>query len=250
MRAIASFALVASSSIPVLVGAFPQHHGNPACPDQTTVTVTAPAVADPTSPSDANEQVHREKAVTTITETITVVRTVEAVPESSTDSEITQTVTVFTTETSTITVQSPPETEIPGPTTEPQESPSPEPAPSSPPINRPHFGNATQPWPYDNSSLPSNTSSSGLPIPPILPRPSSTATGDSYSGFVLPPSPGYENSLYFTNWSVALWPPLRSPPTDLLTEPVQGNIWRKLPAAVHPCLQDHSCILCIRLVQQ
>lgn len=249
MRSITSFTLVASSSISVLVGAFPQHQGNPICPDQTTVTVTAPSIADPTLRPDANEQIHREKAVTTVTETITVVRTVEAVPAQSTDSEITQTVTVFTTETSTVTVQSTPETEIPDPTTEPQEYSSPEPAASPPPINRPHYGNATQPWPYDNSSLPSNTSSPGLPIPPISPRPSSTATGDS-SGFVLPPSPGYENSIYFTNWLVVGWSPLPYPYTYLHTKFKQGNIWRELPAPIHPCLQDHSRLLCVRLVQQ
>lgn len=217
MRAIASFTLIASSSLSVLVGAIPQHQGNPICLDQTTITVTEPAIADPTSIPETNEQVNGKNAVTTVTETITVIRTIEPVPEQSSDGGITETVTVFTTETGTVTVQSPLETEIPDPTTEPQESSSPEAEASSPPINRPHFGNATQPWPYDNTSLPSNTSSYGLPNPPVLPRPSSTATSESSSGFVLPPYTGYENSLYFTNWLVApWWPSFRTAQSHIL----------------------------------
>jgi hypothetical protein len=114
-------------------------------------------------------------------------------------------VTVFTTETSTITVQSPLETVISDPTTEPQGSSSPAAGAPSPTIVRPHFVNASQPVPYNNSSLPSNTSSYGLPTPPILPKPSSTATDVLSSGSAFPPSSGYENSLYFTNWLVPPW---------------------------------------------
>lgn len=206
MHVIASFTLIISSSISVLVGAIPQHlqRGDPICVDQTTVTVTPPAIADPTSLPGANKQANEANAVTTVTQTVTVVRTIDAVREQSSDTGITETVIIFTTETSTVTVQSPSETELSDLTTEPQESSSSEAVTPSPIIVRPHYSNATQPAPYDNSSLPSNTSSYGLPNPPILPKPSSTATDEPSPGFVLPPSSGYENSLYFTNWSVAL----------------------------------------------
>ena len=199
MHAIASFVLIVSSSISVLVGAIPQHQprDDPLCVDQTTITITAPAIADPTTLPEANGQANGADAVTTVTRTVTVLRTIDGLPESSSDVGVTETVTVFTTETSTITVQSPLETVISDPTTEPQGSSSPAAGAPSPTIVRPHFVNASQPVPYNNSSLPSNTSSYGLPNPPILPKPSSS--------FAFPPSSGYENSLYFTNWLVPLW---------------------------------------------
>lgn len=188
MVAITPFTLILSILAGVLVGAIPQHQqrDDRVCIDHTTITVTAPAAADPTTPPDA---------VVTITRTVTVVQTVDSVPEETSDNGVTETVTVFSTETSTVTVQAPLETKISDPTTEPQESQSPEPAPPSPPlppIAHPQFWNVTQPVPYGNSSLPSTNSSSGLPHTPVLPKPSSTANFDASSG--------YENSLYFTNW--------------------------------------------------
>lgn len=208
----------------MLVGAIPQHQqrDDPICIDQTTVTVTAPAIADPTSLPHANEKVNAANAVTTVTRIVTVLRTIDSVPEQSSDSGITETVTVFATETNTVTVQSPVETEISDPTVEPQESSSSEAAAPRPAIARPHFSNATQPLTYDNSSLSSNNSSSGLPNPPILPRPSSIVGYDPPAGFALPPSSGYENSLYFTNWSVALWPPFPIFYTESHTESIRG----------------------------
>lgn len=234
------FTLILSILAGVLVGAIPQHQqrDDRVCVDHTTITVTAPAAADSTTPPDA---------VVTITRTVTVVQTVDSVPEETSDNGVTETVTVFSTETSTVTVQAPLETKISDPTTEPQESQSPEPAPPSPPIAHPQYGDATQPVPYGNSSLPSTNSSSALPHTPVLPKPSSTADLDASSGYALPVSSGYENSLYFTNWLVFL---LTSPLTGRQTKSNQGYIWCKLPAAITPCLQNHSCVLCVRLIWQ
>lgn len=197
MVAITPFTLILLILAGVLVGAIPQHQQRDdcVCIDHTTITVTAPATTDPTTPPDA---------VVTITRTVTVVQTVDSVPEETSDNGVTETVTVVRTETSTVTVQAPLETEISDPTAEPQESQSPEPTPPSPPIVHPQYGDATRPVPYGNSSLPSTNSSSGLPHTPVLPKPSSTAGFDASSGYALPMSSGYENSLYFTNWLVFL----------------------------------------------
>jgi hypothetical protein len=210
MHVIASFTFFLSSSISVLVGAIPQHQqgGDPVCVDQTTITVTAaPAVSGPTKLPDVNGQADGAEKFATVT----VVRTINAVPEQYFKPGITETVTitttevVTTTETSTVTVQPASETEIPDATTEPQEASVSWAAGPSPTIVHPHYVNGTQPAPYGNSSLPSNTSSYDLPTSPILPKPSSISTDNPSSGYVLPPSLGYENSLYFTNWSVAPW---------------------------------------------
>lgn len=245
MISITSFSLILSILAGVLVGAIPQHQqrDGPICIDKTTITVTAPAAADPTTPPDA---------VVTVVKTVTVVRTVDSVLEQTSNDGVTETVTVFSTETSTVTVQPPLETQISDLTTGPEGTPSPRPVAPLPPIVQPHFGNATQPVPYSNSSLPSSNSSSSLPYIPVLPKPSSTVGTEPSSGFSLPISSGYENSLYFANWSVTQCPffvymciyvHIKSQ-----TDFNQGNIWSELSATVHTCLQDHSCVLCVRLI--
>lgn len=200
MIAITPFTLILSILAGVLVGAIPQHQqrDDPICIGQTTITITAPATADSTTPPDANEQQaagisgYGANAAVTVTRTVTVVRTVDSVPEQTSDHGVTETVTVFSTETSTVTVRPPPETKTSGLVTVPQESPGP--GSPSPPIAHPLSGNDTQPVPYGNSSLPSSNSSYGLPPVPVLPKPSSAV------GTGTPVSSGYENSLYFTNW--------------------------------------------------
>lgn len=239
----------------VLVGAIPQHHqrDDPICVDQTTITITAPVATDPIPPSNSNEQEQEltglpEKGanvVVTVTSTVTVVRTIDNAPEQSLDEAVTKTVMIFSTETSTVTVEAPLETKVSDLTTEPDESLSPGPAAPLPSIVQPHFG--IEPVPYGNSSLPLNGSSSGLPHMSNLSKPSSTAAIASSSGYALPVSPGYENSIYFTNWSVALYFPILVEPQ---TEINQGNIWRGLSATSSSCLQDYSCILCVCFIWQ
>ena len=58
MFAITPFTLILSILAGVLVGAIPQHQprDDPICVGPTTITVTAPATADPTTLPDANEQ--------------------------------------------------------------------------------------------------------------------------------------------------------------------------------------------------
>lgn len=205
MISITSFTLVLSILAGVLVGAIPQHQqrDDPVCVDRT-ITVTAPSVSGPTPLPDSNEQPaaglseNEANAVVTVTRTVTVVRTTDSVPETTSDDGVTETVTITSTETSTVTIHPLLETQIAEITTEPQESPNPEPAAPLPPIVLPHFVNATQSVPFGNSSLPSNDSSSGLPKPP-------SAVGIAPpSEYALPVPSGYENSLYFTNWSVTL----------------------------------------------
>ncbi|KAK7719721.1 Chitinase 4 [Diaporthe eres] len=160
------------------------------------------------TPLNANEQQaagisgNGANAEVTVTRIVTVIRTIDGVPEQTSDNGVTETVTVTSTETSTVTVQPPPETKIADLTEETQESSSPEPAVPSPPIVHPHYGNTIQPVPYGNSSSPSSNSSSGLPPIPVLPKPSSAVGVEPYSEYALPVPSGYENSIYFTNWSV------------------------------------------------
>lgn len=210
MVVITPFTLILLILAGVLVGAIPKHHqrDDPICVDRT-VTITAAAAANPTPLPYVNEldAAEEAKAVVTVTRTVTVIRTVDSVPEQTSDIGVPETVTVFSTETSTVTVQPPLETGTSDPTAEPQYYSSPEPAAPSPALVRPYFGNATQPVPYGNASLPSSNSSSGLPHNPVLPKPSSTALDPSLE-YVLPVSSGYENSIYFTNWSVASCPQL------------------------------------------
>lgn len=200
---ITPISLILSTLAGVLVGAIPQpqQRDGPICIGQTTitvVTVTVPAAADPTTPPDE---------VVTVTETVTDVRTIDSVLEQASDYGATETVVVFTTEWVTIIVQPPIATEISDLTTGPTESPSPEPVAPLPPVVQPDFGNATNPGPNGNSSLPSSNSSSGLPHVPVLPEPSSDAAIGPSSEFAQPvSSSGYENSLYFTNWSVTKFP--------------------------------------------
>lgn len=221
MVAITPFTLILSILSGVLVQAIPQHQqrDDPICVAQTTITVTAPAVSDPTTIPDANEQKaagisgNGANAEVTVTRTVTVIRTIDGVPEQTSDNGVTETVTVTSTETSTVTIQTPPETKISDPTTEPKESKSPEPAAPSPPVVHPQFDSGTKPVPYGNSSLHPSNSSSGSPhVPvPVLPKPSSTVGIQPSSEYALPAPSGYENSIYFTNWSVTLCPSFLSP---------------------------------------
>lgn len=197
MISITPISLILSTLAGVLVGAIPQpqQRYDPICIGQTTVTVTAPAAADPTTPPDE---------VVTVTETVTDVRTIDSVLQQASDYGVTETVLVFTTKVITVIVEPPLGTKTSDLRTGPTESPSPGPVAPLPPIVQPHFGNATQPEPNGNSSLPSSNSSSNLPV---LPKPSSDVGFGPSSEFAQAvSSSGYENSLYFTNWSVTKFP--------------------------------------------
>lgn len=175
-----------------------------------TVTITQTAADDASSSSTGPEEplvsAFIETITETTTETVTLTNTLTAAPtvdagalESIVSPETkinpgpeVETVTVFNTVTdvNTVTIEILQPTRTLDPTSEPESSTSTGSAVPLPLTVQPCYVNSTV-GPYGNSSLTFNVSAPVVSAPPLaVPSPSSL----SYSG--------YENGLYFTNWSV------------------------------------------------